>query len=107
GRAPRPARRVTKPPRHSDGDEVSPVDGSGKIETAGADERADHRAGPEANQGELRDTGRRIEGSAALRPGVEQIAPNDRFKRVARGYAHGRQERVGKARISNIRRSAD
>ena len=81
------ARRVTKPPRHPDGDEVPRVDGSGEIETAGADERADHRAGPEPDQGELRDAGRRIEGSAALRPSVEQIAADDRFKRVARGYA--------------------
>src|SRR5262249_56054629 len=99
GRAPRPARRVTKPPRHSEGEEVCAGDGSGKIETAGADERADHRAGPEANQGELRDTGRRIEGSAALRPGVEQIAADDRFKRVADSYAQGQQNGVGNARI--------
>ena len=101
------ARRVAKPPCGADGDEVPPVEVTGEVEAADADDRADHRAGSEADHGEFRDSGRRIEGFAALGPGVDQAAADDRCKRVARGNAQGQQDRVGNARIGNIGRHAN
>src|SRR5215472_5637918 len=64
-------RRVAKPPCGAYGDEVPPVDLSGEVEAAGSDDRADHRAGSEGDHGEFRDCGCRIEGFAALRPGID------------------------------------
>ena len=85
---------VAQPPRDPEGDEARPVGVTGNAQADHADGRADHRAGPEADERKLADAGRRVEGSATIGPDVDQIAGRERRKRVARRDRRGACDRA-------------
>ena len=95
---------VAQPPRYPEGDEARPVGVTGDAQADHADGRADHRAGPEADERELRDRDRRIEGSAAIGPDVDQVAGRERRKRVAGGDRRGAYDRAHQARVGHVGR---